>query len=209
MASDFGRVVAPADPAAAALFGKTRRAVIAALFGNPERAYYLRELSRLAGGGLGSVQRELQGLRRAGLVGVRREGGRTFYQALPEAALFPELAGIARKIGGPAPAVAAALTPLRRKIRVAFIYGSMARGRQRQASDVDVMVIGTVAVTRVVSALRPLVGSLGRELNPTVFSPAEFRRKLAGRNHFLSHVMTEPKLFVLGGADELKAVAGQ
>src|SRR6184192_3747823 len=88
---------AVADPVAGALFGKTRRAVLAALFGRPEKAYYLRELSRLAGGGLGSVQRELQGLRRAGLVGVRREGGRTFYQAIADAPLFPELVGIVRK----------------------------------------------------------------------------------------------------------------
>jgi predicted nucleotidyltransferase len=196
------------DPVAAALFGKTRRALLAALFGSPHRAFFLRELSRLAGGGLGSVQRELRRLHQAGLVTTRKDAGRTYYQADSASPLFRELVAIVRKTAGIGPVVAAALRKLANQTDVAFIYGSVARGEQEARSDVDVMVIGSAPVAKVVAALRPLAQRLGREVNPSVYPPAEFRRKLRTGNHFLTRVMEEPKIFVLGGRHELEAVAG-
>jgi hypothetical protein len=68
---------------------------------------------------------------------------------------------------------------------------------------VDLLVVGTVGL----AALSPLLDSveerLGREVNPTVYTRAEFTEKLDAGHHFLSEVVDGPKLFVFGGADDL------
>jgi len=103
----------------------------------------------------------------------------------------------------------AALTPLSERIQVAFIYGSVARGEQRAASDVDVLIVGGATFAEVVAALSPCQDKLGREINPTVYPAAEFKAKLAAGHHFLKAVLTRPKLFMMGGERELAALAGK
>jgi predicted nucleotidyltransferase len=97
-----------------------------------------------------------------------------------------------------------ALAPLAERIRLAFVYGSIARGVETGSSDVDLMVVGEVGFTDVVSALHESESKLGREVNPTVYGPREFREKVAAKNHFLSTVAKEKKLFVIGDEREFR-----
>jgi predicted nucleotidyltransferase len=97
-----------------------------------------------------------------------------------------------------------ALAPLAERIRLAFVYGSIARGAETGSSDVDLMVVGEVGFTDVVSALGESESKLGREVNPTVYGPREFREKVAAKNHFLSTVAKEKKLFVIGDEREFR-----
>ena len=64
-----------------ALFGKTRRAVLALLYAHPDEAFYLREVAREADAGQGSVQRELARLTKAGIVERIERGRQVYYQA--------------------------------------------------------------------------------------------------------------------------------
>jgi len=96
------------------------------------------------------------------------------------------------------------LTSLKDRIKLAFVYGSIARGEERASSDVDLMVVGEISFSDVVSTLAKIETKLGREVNPTVYGPREFREKLAAKNHFLSSVAREKKLFVIGDEREFR-----
>ena len=182
----------------AALFGQTRRAILALLYGHPDEAYYLRQLARSGGLGLGAVQREVKRLTEAGILRRTVRGHQVYYQADPECPVFADLKGLVVKTAGAVDVLRDALAPLTGQIKVAFIYGSVARFHQRSASDVDLLVIGDVSFGDVVSALATAQKPLGREINPTVYSPAEFRSKLRAHHHFLSSVLRNEKVFVIG-----------
>lgn len=187
----------------AALFGQTRRAILALLYGHPDQSYYLRQLVRSAGVGLGAAQREVKRLCEAGIIRRTARGHQVFYQANPDCPIFGELKGLMVKTAGVADLLRAALAPLAARIRVAFIYGSVAKLAHRNRSDVDVMVVGEPTFGEVVSALGSAQEMLAREINPTVYSPAEFRSKLKAGHHFLTGVMGDEKLFLIGDEHEL------
>src|SRR5579863_9315074 len=147
----------------AALFGQTRRAILALLYSHPDQSYYLRQLVRSAGVGLGAAQREVKHLSDAGIIRRTVRGHQVFYQANPDCPVFEELKGLMVKTAGVADVLRAALAPLAAQIRVAFIYGSVAGLAQRNGSDVDVMVVGEPAFGEVVAALGGAQETLSRE----------------------------------------------
>jgi len=189
------------------LFGKTRRAVLSLLYGHPDESFYLRQLARMTGVGMGSLQRELKQLSEAGII-IRSEIGRqAFFKANPDCPLFRELRDIITKTFGVADILREALSSLADKIRAAFIFGSMASGEFSQSSDVDVMVIGDISFADVVSALSPVQEVLSREINPSVYPPKEFQAKLSEEQHFLKSVLNSPKIFIIGNKNELNELA--
>ena len=187
----------------AALFGQTRRAILALLYSHPDRSYYLRHLVRSAGVGLGAAQREVKRLTDAGIIRRTVSGNQVFYQANPECPVFGELKGLMVKTTGVADVLRAALAPLAAQIRLAFIFGSVAKLAQRNGSDVDVMVVGELTFGEIVSALGAAQETLAREINPTVYSPAEFRSKLKAGHHFVTAVIGGEKVFLIGDEHEL------
>ncbi len=189
---------------ATALFGKTQRALLVLFFMRPERSFYLRQIVRTAGIGQGAAQRELARWVKAGLLLRARRGNQVHYQVNTASPVFAELKALAVKTAGVADALRDALAGLAQRIEVAFVHGSVARGAEKADSDVDVIVVGDVPFSEVVAALHGTQERLGRELNPTVYPPREFRRKLQAGHHFLTTVMAAPKLYLIGGERELK-----
>lgn len=180
------------------LFGQTRRAVLALLYGHPDEEFYLRQVIRAVGVGQGTVQRELQRLTAAGLVVRRAHGRQVYFRANPDNPVYTELRGLLLKTAGIADVLREALAPLAGRVRFAFVYGSVARGSERKASDVDLMVVGDATFGEVVAVLGPAQERLGREVNPTVYSEAEFSSTLAAGRHFLKSVMKREKVFLFG-----------
>jgi predicted nucleotidyltransferase len=189
------------------LFSKTRRAVLSLLYSHVDDAFYLRQIARAAGGGLGAVQRELKQLSDAGIIQRVVRGRQVYYQANPRCPVFEDLKKLVVKTVGAGAAVRAALAPLGERISVAFIYGSIARSEEGRESDVDVLIVGEVTFGEIVSSLRGAQKTIGREINPTVYPPAEFQSKLTAGHHFLSAVLKEPKLFLIGDKRELARLA--
>ena len=185
------------------LFGQTRQRVLGWLYGHPDEEFYLREIVRRTGGAHGAVQRELELLSGAGLVQREVRGRHVYFRANRDSPIFPELQSILAKTVGLTDVLREALTPLVGKLRVAFVFGSAARNELRRDSDIDVVVVGDATFAEVVAALRQAQGRLGREVNPTVYTASEFREKLRARHHFLTAVLSEPMVFLIGGADEL------
>jgi DNA-binding transcriptional ArsR family regulator len=190
-----------------ALLPKTRQGILAATFVQPEKAWYVSELARRLGVPSSSLQRELQDLTEAGILKSRRQGRMVYYQANGESPLFPDLRGLLLKTAGLVDILADALKPLRTKIRLAFVYGSIASGQERSDSDIDLMVVGDISPVDLAVPLRHARELLGREINPTVYSLAEFAKKRMAKDHFLTEVLTKPRLLVLGSEHELDKAA--
>lgn len=187
----------------AVLFSTYRRKVLGLLLLRPDVSLHVREISRLTGVPAGSLHRELRALTDAGLLQSEPAGNQVRYRANRTCPIFSELTEIFRKTAGLVDLLRDALAPLASRIEAAFVFGSMAIGTEGANSDVDVFVLGNVGFTDVVAALSPLRKRLGREINPVVTTPADFAAQRASRDRFVTRVMDEPKLFVIGVADDL------
>src|SRR5208282_4369401 len=191
------------------LFGRTRSALLAMLHGHQDQQFYLRQLVRAVGAGHGALQREVKHLTDMGLIVRRVQVNQVLYQANGQSPIFSEIKSLITKTVGIHDAIRSALVSLGPEIQIAFVYGSVARQKERANSDVDLMILGDASFSGVVSALGPAQKALGREINPTVFPVSEFRSKLAAGNHFLRSVLKEKRLFVLGTENELAKLASK
>jgi len=185
------------------LFGAYRRRILSLLLLHPEQSFYVREIGRLTGVPAGSLHREVSQLTEAGLLARSAAGNQVRYQADRSCPIYAELAGIFRKTAGLADVLREALSPLGKAVRIAFVFGSVAQGKERSTSDVDVMVVGSAKFERVVGALAPAGEQLRRDINPVVMAPEEFRAKLKARDRFVSRIMREPKIVLTGDVGEL------
>jgi predicted nucleotidyltransferase len=156
-----------------------------------------------------SLQRELENLTEAGLLKTHRQGRMVYYQANADSPIFPDLRGLLLKTAGLVDVLAGAMKPLAAKLRIVFVYGSIASGSEDGDSDIDLMVIGSVSPMELAMPLRHAREFVGREINPTVYTPAEFHRKRSSKDHFLTQLLDKPKLFVIGNTHELGEAAGR
>ncbi|MBB4842158.1 putative nucleotidyltransferase [Paucibacter oligotrophus] len=190
------------------LLGQHRRRVLAILLLNPQTSLHVRELARQTGSQPGTLNRELTKLAKAGVLLQQRVGNQVHYQANRACPVFDELAGLLRKTSGMSTVLADALAPFSGRIRSALVFGSVARGEETSTSDVDVLILGELGLAEVVEALHPLQDNLRREINPVVYRPADFLDKLASGNTWAKEVVTKPKLFLIGTADDFAEFVG-
>ena len=191
-----------------ALLTKTQQRVLGAFFGQPNRSFYASELIRDAGTGSGAAQRELARLEESGLIVSRRIGHQKHYQANAASPLFPELRNIVLKTVGLAEPLRDALKPLSSVIRAAFVYGSVAKATDQSASDIDLMIISdSLTYGDVFGALERVTRTLGRKVNPTVYTVAEFSKRSETENAFVTRVLEQPKLWVIGSEHDLPIAA--
>ena len=182
-----------------ALFTATQQRVLGLLFGQPERSFFATELIALASAGRGAVQRELRRLEESGLVTMRRVGNQKHYRANDAAPIFAELRAIVAKTGGPAATLRAALEALAAHVRFAALYGSVAKGNDRAQSDIDLLVVADdLTLEQIYAALAPAEKQLGRTISPTLYTPAEFRKRRASRNPFLEKLLTGEHQVLIG-----------
>jgi len=196
----------PPAPTALAdvLFTPVQQRVLGLLFGQPERRFQSAELIRLAGAGTGAVHRLLTRLAATGLLQVETVGKQKFYRANQRAPVYAELVGLVRKTVGLASPLQAALASLAGRIAAAFVYGSVAKGGDRAASDIDLMVIADdLDYAMLTAALAAAEESLARPVSPNLMSRAEWRRKRAEADSFAARIAAQPKVFVIGTEDDL------
>lgn len=201
MKPNMGILNEPTDSNALAdaLFPKVRQRVLAVLFGTPDRSFYANEVIALAQSGTGAVQRELAGLSDAGLLSVSKQGNQKHYQANANSPIFAELRGLVLKTTGLADVLRAALAPLALQIDAAFIYGSIARREDTAQSDVDVMIISdTLGYGEVFGTLESAAQSLARKVNPTLYTSADWDKRLHNDSAFVTRVWQQPKIWLIG-----------
>jgi uncharacterized protein len=200
---------APRVDPATLLFGSTRRRVLGWLLGHADESFYLRQIVRHTGTSVGAVQRELEQLTRAGLLRRTVQGRQVYFQANRDAPIFPELQGLFAKTAGLGDLLRGGVASLGQRVLVAFVFGSAAGGELRAASDIDLLVVGDVSFHDVVDALADAQARLGRDINPTVYPPDEFRAKVRAQHHFLTAVLHQPRIFVAGSDHELAGLGAK
>lgn len=187
-----------------ALFPGLQQRVLGLLFGQPDRSFYGNELLRLTGTGRGALQRELEKLVAADLVTVTSIGNQKHYQANAASPIFAELRGIVLKSIGLADVLRTALKDVADRIRIAFVFGSVAKGTDTAASDIDLMVVADeLSYTDLFEGLATAEQMLGRKVNPTLYTPAALAEKIRAENNFVLRVLSQPKIFLIGGEHEL------
>jgi predicted nucleotidyltransferase len=189
-----------------ALFTSTQQRVLALLFGQPQRSFFTQQLIELAGAGRGAVQRELERLQQSGLIVRTAQGNQKHYQANPGSPVFGELCVITTKLLGPADTLREALSALAHKIQLALLYGSAASHRDTAHSDFDVLLVSDeLTLEKVYEALTPAEKKLGRPINPTLYTHAEFHKRLEQRNPFLIKLVAGETISLIGDKDDFIA----
>jgi len=203
MGMNSTRPTAPAS-LADAIFSGTQQRVLGLLFGHPQRSFYATELIGLTGAGSGAVQRELARLAQSGLVTVHPVGNQKHYQADPKSPIFAELCSVMQKTVGLAEPLRAALMGLEKKIKAAFVYGSVARRQDTGSSDIDLMLISDkLTYPDVFAAVDAASVQLGRSVNPTIYTGKEFSKRIAEDHVFVKRVLARPKIWLFGGENNL------
>jgi predicted nucleotidyltransferase len=190
-----------------ALIPRTRQGILAATFTQPEKAWYVSELARRMRVPSSSLQRELRDLAQAGILKTHTQGRMVYYQANTDSPVFPDLRGLLLKTAGLVDVLAEALKSLGPKLRLALVFGSIARGDEQTDSDIDLMIVGDVSPSELALPLRRARDLLGREINPILYATREFEKKRAAKDRLLSRALTGPKLWVLGNEEELGQAA--
>jgi len=198
-------VISQAD----ALFSKTQQRVLGLLFGKPDRRFYTNEIVRWADMGRGTITRELERMTRASILISYKEGNQRYFQANSDNPIFEELINLVRKTFGVVDVIKNALMPLYSEIEYAFIYGSIAKKTENKNSDIDLMLIGKeIDYSDIMQLLIPAEDKVKRNINPTIYTSYDFKKKLQGKNSFVSRVMEQEKLVIKGKVDELYSASG-
>jgi len=194
--------VRPPGPLGDALFTKTQQQILSLLYGQPDRSFYIKEILRLTGMGVATIKRELDRMLAAGILRMNRIGNQHHYQANPQCPIYDELIGIVKKTFGLMEVIQRALEPLAGKIDKAFIFGSVASGKESATSDIDLLIIGELGFTEVDNALYPIQEILGREVNPIIYRKDEWTRLKTTKDAFVTEVLTKPRMDVIGDGNE-------
>ena len=188
------------------LSSKIRAELFRLLFGVNDKALYMREIERRSGFAIGTIQGELKKLSNLDLVLKKVDGNRTYYRANKNHPLFDDIHNLTLKTTGLVDVLKNALGT--KKIKLAFVFGSFARGEENAESDIDLMVIGNLGLRDVTRLLSDTEGKILREINPHVYSENEFIKKNKKQDRFVSQLIEGSKIFIIGSEDELKTMAG-
>ena len=189
------------------LGSKLRSRVLGWLFTHPDERYFVRQLTSLLKEDSTNVSRELIRLEKTGVLVSTKEGKQKYYQANRKSPIYNELHGLIVKTTGVADALRSALAPLADRIMVAFIFGSIASGNENRRSDIDMIIIGEISFGDVSSLLHEAEEQLGREINQVVYSQQEFNTRVAQQQNFVTNVLNNEKIFIIGDEYELKRLA--
>jgi len=188
---------------ATTLFGKARRAILSLLYGHTDESFYLRQIVRATGTGVGPVQRELKQLSNAGVIQRTVRGKQVYYQANRQSPVFNELHGLIVKTVGVADVLRSALAPSAGRIKVTFVFGSIARSTENRFIDIDLLVVGNITFGEVVDLLSTAEEKLGREVNAVVYPISQFKQKIREDHYFVKTVLEGEKIFLIGDEGEL------
>jgi len=187
-----------------ALFTTTQQKVLGLLYTHPEKSFYTKEIIRATGMGVATIKRELDRMLDAGIISMTKVGNQHHYKADADCPIYSELLSIVKKTFGIVDVIKFALLPLADHINWAFIFGSVASGKETSGSDIDLLIIGDVGLTDIASGLYEIQDTLGREINPKIYSNEEWIRMKNKKDAFIKEILKKPRMDVIGDANELR-----
>ena len=191
------------------LGSKLRAKVLGWLFTHPDERYFVRQLTALVKEDSTNVSRELARLEKTGILVSNKEGKQKYYQANRQSSIFYELHGLILKTVGVADIIKKALEPRIADIKLAFIFGSVAKRAENRFSDIDLLIVGNITFGEVVDLISNAEETLNRELNPVVYTLSEFNKRLSENHYFISDILSGDKIFIVGDENELQPLVGK
>lgn len=176
---------------------KTRVKILTLFMINPEKEMFVREISRTIDENINAVRRELLNLEQIGLLTSKKEGNMKYYSVNNDFMIYEELKSIILKTEGIAKTINDNLSQIG-EIKLAFIYGSFASGKEDTGSDIDIFLVGKVHEDKLIKEMLELEKSLSREINYVLFSEDEFRERITDEDPFVTNVLREPKIMIIG-----------
>ncbi len=190
-----------------ALFTTTQRNVLSLIYGNPEKSFYIKEILHLTGMGVATIKRELDRMLDAGILSFTKIGNQHHYKANPQCPIFEELISIVSKTFGMAEVISHALLALDSQIDIAFVYGSIAKNTETTGSDVDLLVVSeSLAYADLMTVLINAEKTLGRPVNPSIYTSEQIRNKLKENNAFITRIMEQPKIWIKGIENDIREI---
>ncbi len=188
------------------LSSRIRSQIFRLLFGLSDEALHMREIERRSGLSIGTIQQEVRKLLRLDLITKRKDGNRIYYEPNKGHPLYPDIRSLVLKTVGLVDFFRETLKA-NPNIKIAFVFGSIARHEEKGKSDVDLMIIGDIGLRQLSGLLSGVSGQIGREINPHIFHRNEFLKRKRARDHFLTQVLESPKIFIIGNENELAELA--
>ena len=184
------------------LFSSTRAELLGLFFNNPDDKFYLREIARHIGKDAAGIKRELDKLVKIGLLSKEKRGVQKYYFANKSSPIFSEMKGLIFKTTGIQGAMKASLSRLK-GVKTSFIYGSYAKGSEKEDSNINLMVIGQANITELNDMVMGLEEKLKREIDYLVFDEQEYRKRKDTKDPFIRELLKGKKIFLVGKEDEL------
>ena len=185
------------------LLSRNQLLLLGLFYTNPKKSYFMQEVGRILGKKPGVFQRALNTLAKDGILLSEYRGHARFFQSNTQYPFYSELRGIVSKTSGAEGALRNLMERLE-GVQMALIYGSFAKGKEREDSDIDLLVVGNPrAETRLIKGLRGIEGTLQREINYKLYSEPEYRWRRTKRDPFLEEILTDKQVVLKGNPDAL------
>ncbi|MFW5887366.1 MAG: nucleotidyltransferase domain-containing protein [Bacteriovoracia bacterium] len=182
---------------------KARTQIFILLF-QEEKEFYLRQMQRETDLTINAIKTEITNLLKLDLIIKRIDGNRTYYKANTNHPIYPEIKSIVEKTEGIQQIIKESLKDL--PIKIAFIFGSIAKGSAKSHSDIDLLIIGQTSLRKLSSKLTPLQEKLGREINPHIYTVADFQKQLKTKNHFVNAIQKTQKKYIIGSDEQFRKI---
>lgn len=184
------------------LSSDSRAEIFRLLFSGEGKELYLREIERLSGKSIRSIQQEIKHLEEIDLVKSRKDGNRIYYKANTENPIYTDLVSIVEKTVGVIALLKDKLNDP--KIECAFLFGSMAKNKEKSTSDIDLIVIGDLGMRALTKLLSGLQEKLGREINPHIYTREEFKKRIKSKDHFITSVLKDEIKPIIGSVNKYR-----
>lgn len=182
---------------------KTRQIILKAFVESPDSEYYTRQLAATHHISVGTIHRELKNLHSLGILKARHIGNIKLFFLNKQNPVYEEIRNIIYKTEGVLKFIKDAIPGIN-GIKVAFIYGSFAKGDERQDSDVDLFLIGdAIDENGLIHAINNIEKKFFREINYTQYTEREYKREKKKKNSFILEVIKGKKIFIKGNKNDL------
>lgn len=181
---------------------KTRQILLKAFFEAPDEERYTRQLAGKYHISVGTLHRELQKLSASGILKSRKIGNIKLFSLNKQNPIYEEIKNIISKTQGLIKFIKDAISGIK-GIKAAFIYGSFAKGDERQDSDVDLFLVGEIDEDELIIKISSLEKKLFREVNYTRYTRKEYEKEKMKKNSFILEVIKGGKIFIKGNENDL------
>jgi len=183
------------------IVSKTRFKLLKLFFGRPKESFYIREVVRITGEELNSVRRELNNLKKSGVLQQEFRGNRVFYFPNQTHPLFQVLLSLVARVEGLGGKILASKSKLG-EIKFVIFSGRFLRWADNQ-SDVDFLVVGRAVLPEIGELVVEEEARRGREINYAVMDLDEFKLRKRNRDPFLLNILMSSPVVILGNELEL------